>query len=199
MSLWLEPAVFPVVLDSCVLYPYTLRDLLLEAANFHLYRVHWSAKILEDTLKHLVADRRITQDHARCLRSRMEAAFPEAMVDPPAHLAQDVDCHGDDRHVVAAALAAKAEVVVTFNTRHFPGEALAPLAMEAITPDQFLNNLLDLHPQVLGACLQTVASRQREPSRKNMDFVLESLNRQAENFVRRVQRSLAGAPRFPGS
>lgn len=71
--------------------------------------------------------------------------------------------------------------------------------MEAITPDQFLNNLLDLHPQVLGACLQTVASRQREPSRRNMDFVLESLNRQAENFVRRVQRSLAGAPRFPGS
>ena len=163
MSLWLEPAVFPVVLDSCVLYPYTLRDLLLEAANFHLYRVHWSARILEDTLKHLVADRRITQDHAHRLRSRMEAAFPEAMVDPPAHLAQDVDCHGDDRHVVAAALAAK----------------------------------LDLHPQVLGACLQTVASRQREPSRRNMDFVLESLNRQAENFVRRVQRSLAGAPRFP--
>ena len=47
MSLWLEPAVFPVVLDRCVLYPYTLRDLLLEAANFHLYRVHWSAKVLE--------------------------------------------------------------------------------------------------------------------------------------------------------
>ena len=197
MSLWLEPAVFPVVLDSCVLYPYTLRDLLLEAANFHLYRVHWSAKILEDTLKHLVADRWITQEHAHRLRSRMEAAFPEAMVDPPAHLAQDVDCHGDDRHVVAAALAAKAEVVVTFNTRHFPGEALAPLTIEAITPDQFLNNLLDLHPQVLGACLQTVASRQREPSRRNMDFVLESLKSPGGKLCASYSEIFGWSPQFP--
>ena len=39
MSLWLEPAVFPVLLDSCVLYPYELRHLLLEAAHEQLYRV----------------------------------------------------------------------------------------------------------------------------------------------------------------
>ena len=32
MSPWLEPAAFPVLLDSCVLYPYELRDLLLEVA-----------------------------------------------------------------------------------------------------------------------------------------------------------------------
>lgn len=44
MSLWLEPAVFPVVLDSCVLYPCELRDVLLEAAHHGLYRVHWSPK-----------------------------------------------------------------------------------------------------------------------------------------------------------
>ena len=145
--------------------------------------MHWSAKILEGTLCHLVADRRITQDHAHGLRSCMDAAFPEAMMHPPAHfLAQDVDCHGDDCHVVAAALATKGEVIVTLNTRHFPNKALAPLAIEAITPDQFLNNLLDLQP---------IASRQREPSHRSMDFVLESLNRQAEGFVRRVQGSLA--------
>ncbi len=192
MSLWLEPAVFPVILDSCVLYPYTLRDLLLEAANAHLYRVHWSARILEDALRHIVADQRISQDAAHRLRSCMEDAFPEATVDPPAYLAQDVACHGDDRHVVAAALAARAEVIVTLNTRHFPNQALAPLTIKAITPDQFLGNLWGLQPQVLCACLQTIASRQRKPSHRSMDFVLESLNRQAEGFVRCVQGSLAG-------
>jgi hypothetical protein len=38
VSLWLEPAVFPVLLDSCVLYPDELRVLLLEAAHEQLYR-----------------------------------------------------------------------------------------------------------------------------------------------------------------
>ena len=196
MSLWLEPAVFPVVLDSCVLYPYALRDLLLEAAHAHLYRVHWSAKILEDTLRNLLEKEAIPRKRADELRLRMEATFPEAMVDPPAWLAQEVACHEGDRHVVAAALGAKAESIVTLNTRHFPAAALAPLAIEAITPDQFLINLWDLQPQVLIACLQVIASRQREPSRRTMDFVLESLNRQAEGFVHRVrdaQRSLTGA------
>ena len=192
MSLWLEPAVFPVVLDSCVLYPYILRSLLLEAAHRHLYRVHWSAKILEDTLRNLLSKKIITQDRADELRLRMEAIFPEAMVDPPAQLTQEMACHEGDRHVVAAALAATAEIIVTLNTRHFPVPALAPLAIEAITPDQFLINLWDLQPQVLIDCLMNVASRQREPSDRTMDFVLENLNQQAEVFVRCVQNTHKG-------
>ena len=58
MSLWLEPVVFPVLLDSCVLYPYELRDLLLEIAHEHLYRVHWSPQILDDTTRNLLSGRR---------------------------------------------------------------------------------------------------------------------------------------------
>ena len=177
MSLWLEPAVFPVVLDSCVLYPYTLRDLLLEAANFPLYRAHWSPKILEDTLRHLVADQRITSDRANYLRLRIETAFPEASVNPPAGIAEAVDCDPGDRHVVAAAIAAKAELIVTDNIRHFPAKALSPLGIEAMTPDQFLCDLWDLQPQILFRCLQTIAGRQKDPRRRTIDFVLDSLNR----------------------
>ena len=78
MSLWLEPAVFPVVLDSCVLYPRELKDVLLEAANHRLYRVHWSPKILDDALGHLLQDRRITEDCAKSLPLAMEEVFPGA-------------------------------------------------------------------------------------------------------------------------
>lgn len=192
MRLGLEPAVFPVVLDSCVLYPRILRDVLLEAASRHLYRVHWSPRILDGALRNLVKKvRTFDQDSAKRLRSCMEAAFPEAMVDPPAHLAQGVDCHPDDRHVVAAALAAKAEVIVTLNIRHFPSQCLAQLAMEAVTPDRFLVNLWDLQPELLHGCLHTVAARQK-PRHRTIDFVLESLkqNRQAEGFAHHVQQSL---------
>lgn len=54
--MWLGLAVFPAILDSCVLYPYELRCLLLEAAQDGLYRVHWSQRILDDTACNLVED-----------------------------------------------------------------------------------------------------------------------------------------------
>lgn len=103
MSLWLEPAVFPVLLDSCVLYPYELRHLLLEAAHEQLYRVHWSGQILEDTVRNLVADGRTSPEQANRFRSAMDRAFPEAMVEQPAGLADQLGCDPGDRHVLAAA------------------------------------------------------------------------------------------------
>ena len=115
MSLWLEPAVFPVLLDSCVLYPYELRDLLLEVAHEHLYRVHWSPQILEDTVRNLLADARSTPEKASRFCAAMERAFPEAMVEPPSGLADQLGCDPGDRHVLAAAIAAKAELIVTLN------------------------------------------------------------------------------------
>jgi hypothetical protein len=77
VSLWLQPAVFHVLLDSCFLYPYELRDLLLQVADAHLYRVHWSAQILEDTVRHLLADGRTSPDQAaRSLRWHWQTRAP---------------------------------------------------------------------------------------------------------------------------
>lgn len=184
MSLWLEPAVFPVLLDSCVLYPYELRDLLLEIAHEHLYRVHWSAQILEDTVRNLVADARSTPEKASRFCAAMERAFPEALVEPPPGLADQLGCDPGDRHVLAAAIAAKAEVIVTLNVRHFPTEVLEPLGIEAVTPDQFLCNLLDLDPGAMHGCLETIAARQSNPAR-TAQALLQILSRQAPTFASR--------------
>jgi len=52
VSLWLEPAVFPVLLDSCVLYPYELRDLLAGIGKPEPLRENlagcWSRRIDEE-------------------------------------------------------------------------------------------------------------------------------------------------------
>ena len=60
-------AVFPVVLDSCVLYPMYLRDTLLCAAEAGLYRVHWSAEILDGAIRNLVANQQMTQQQASAI------------------------------------------------------------------------------------------------------------------------------------
>jgi len=50
----------------------------------------------------------------------------------------------NDRHVLAAAVRGGADVIVTFNLRHFPKRVLGPLGIEARHPDVFVSNLLDL-------------------------------------------------------
>lgn len=72
MSLWLEPAVFPVLLDSCV--------------HEHLYRVHWSPQILEDTVRNLLADARTTPEQVNRFCAAMKRAFPEALPPEPRYL-----------------------------------------------------------------------------------------------------------------
>ena len=52
----------------------------------------------------------------------------------------------DDRHVLAAAICAGAQVIVTNNIKDFPTDRLAPFGIEAQTPDEFVLHLIDLAP-----------------------------------------------------
>jgi len=196
VTLWLGPAVFPAILDSCVLYPYELRCLLLEAAQEGLYRVHGSKRILDDTVRNLVADGRIDPPRAERLCSVMAAAFPEALVDPPPELELGLACDPGDRHVLAAAVAAKAEVIVTRNIRHFPAASIEPFGIEVLTPDQFLGNLLDLGPAAIHGCLEAIASQQRHPSR-TVRALLQILGREAPNFASRCLEFLSPSSARP--
>jgi len=69
-------APFKVVLDACVLYPFSLRDVLLQAAAEGLYQVYWSETILDEAFRNLVADGRVTEDNAARLAATMRRAFP---------------------------------------------------------------------------------------------------------------------------
>src|SRR5712692_2845699 len=57
----------------------------------------------------------------------------------------------DDRHVLAAAIRANADVIITYNLTDFPAETLARFDIEALHPDDFLVCLLDLAPGVVCA------------------------------------------------
>jgi ABC-type arginine/histidine transport system permease subunit len=90
-------AVFPVILDSCVLYPMYLRDTLLWAAEAGLYRVYWSQEILNGAIRNLVANGQITEEQALRLERQMKLAFPEALVEVTERLIPCMDNHPGDR------------------------------------------------------------------------------------------------------
>ncbi len=63
-----------------------------------------------------------------------------------------------DRHVLAAAVAADSELIVTFDLDDFPPDSCEPFGVEAIHPDDFLLDLHDLKPEAVRAALEQQAA-----------------------------------------
>jgi predicted nucleic acid-binding protein len=158
--------VFSALLDTCVLVPSRARDVLLEAASAGVYRPLWSSEILaelERTLRLLQARRGIAQEETDAylvrLFRQMETSFPDALVTDWESLVDAVELPDPgDRHVVAAARAGRADVIVTDNLADFPSGALpAPLIRQSL--DEFLLDSLDLYPGPVISAIHAVARR----------------------------------------
>lgn len=95
-----------------------------------------------------------------------------------------------DRHVLAAAVRANAEVVVTFSLRDFPEPALKPYDIVAVHPDDFLLDQLDLYPGLTVDVLECqAASYRREPT--TIAGLLPLLERtDLRRFINEIQRHL---------
>ncbi|MEA5472119.1 PIN domain-containing protein [Spirulina sp. 06S082] len=182
-------AIFPAILDSCVIYPMYLRDILLCAAEVGLYQVHWTEEILEGSLRNLVKNGVMSQEKARSLSSIMNNAFPEALIEMTDDLIPCMDNHERDRHVLAAALIGKAEVIVTNNIKHFPEEKLKKFNVIAQSADEFLLSLLDLSEDLMLSALANQARRLRNP-RKDIFELLSILEKSVPEFVRSCRITL---------
>ena len=123
-------------LDASVLYPSTIRSVLMFLAAFDVFRAQWSEDIHREWTAALARDRP-DLDVKRIARTRalMEAHLPNAMVSGyQSRIANLVLPDPDDRHVLAAALHCKAHVIVTTNLRHFPKTVLSSHGISASTP-----------------------------------------------------------------
>jgi predicted nucleic acid-binding protein len=127
-----------------VLVPSVLADTLLRCAEQELYRPVWSATILDEVRRNLPAS--VNDAAAERRVTAMRRHFPEAMVSGYEDLIDQMDNDPKDRHVLAAAVVAGAEFIVTANLRDFPPRALQPRAVEALHPDDFLCDLYDAAP-----------------------------------------------------
>jgi hypothetical protein len=91
----------------------------------------------------------------------MSRSFPDALVTGYESLVDGMTNHPKDRHVLAAAVRANAEVIVTFNLRDFPEPALKPYDIAAIHPDDFLLDQLAVGPRCGSGGWPSQAPRRR--------------------------------------
>ena len=124
---------FVVVYDACVLHPAPLRDLLVRIANTGIVRARWSERILDECFRSIL-ERRSDLDPAALDRTRrlMCEAVPDCLVTRFEHLEAGLDLPDlDDRHVLAAAIRAGAQAIVTTNLKDFPDHVLERYDIEA--------------------------------------------------------------------
>lgn len=136
---------FVALLDACVLYPAPLRDLLMRLALAELFQAKWSAKIHEEWIRNVLLSRPdLTREKLEKTRSLMDSYAGDALVEGYEELEPTLTLRDQgDVHVLAAAIHAKVDAIITFNLRDFPEHALRPHGIVALHPDVFLCQLIE--------------------------------------------------------
>lgn len=176
---------FPAVLDTNVLYGALLSDYLLWLADRKLFRPLWSEQILEELERNLIENGEVPELVHKRLHT-MRDYFPDALVTGHESLIDRMECHPKDRHVLAAAVRANAEVLVTFNLKDFPVECAAPFDIQVLHPDDFMLDQLDLYPGATVRTLYKLSETYDSPTMTVDDIVL-SLARDLPQFADAVR------------
>ena len=167
---------FVVVYDACVLYPAPVRDLLMEIAISDLVQAKWTERIHQEWMTSLLKDRPEIKERIQQTRRLMDTAIPDALVTHYESLIDGITLPDPrDRHVVAAAVKCSAQMIVTANLKDFPQDRLAPYGLEAVHPDQFIEQQMGLNQATVIACAKRIRARLQNPE-KSADEYLEILS-----------------------
>lgn len=143
-----------VLLDACVLYPTVMREILLAVAERGLFQPLWSDRILEEWARAARKTGPAGETLARGEIALARAAFPDATVPPaPGTEARLWLPDPHDIHVLAAAIAGSADLLLTLNARDFPKHILAEEGLARRDPDGFLRQLWAEAPDPVAAAV----------------------------------------------
>ena len=144
-----------------------------------LFRARWTDAIHDEWMRNVAKDYPdIAPSQLERVRQLMDAHVPECLVTGYEPLIAGLTLpDADDRHVLAAAIHAKANLIITANLSDFPGDELAKHGIEALHHDRFVLLLLDLDPElVCGAVKRQRQSLKNPPM--TVDEFLGTLERQ---------------------
>lgn len=188
---------FWAVLDTSALFPMRFADALLCIAETSVYQPLWSEKILEE-LRQNVRQQYPDADIEWRI-DQMKRYFPEALVERFEQLEPCLENDLKDRHVLAAAVVGRAQVIVTDNLKDFPKGSCSPYGIEAQSCDEFLTHCLHIDPvKVASAIYKVSTSKKKQP--RSVDEVIDALAENAPGFARELreflQEHVAQEPEF---
>jgi hypothetical protein len=152
----LDPSI--VIFDACVLYPFHLRNIVVQIAV------------------------------DRLVDARDDALPDATVVGYQAHLDAITLPDPDDRHVVAAAITAGASVILTWNLRDFPTRELRKHSLVRQTPDIFLSDLYEKAPDLTVASLANARRNLSKTRVSASDFIDILMNQKLSRLATSVKK-----------
>jgi len=167
---------FTCVLDTNVIYPIEIRDLLFWFAHFELYTPKWSKHIFDEWIT-VMKRKGVSEEEIAKRTSRANAAFPDALVTNYEALIPSLDLPDEkDRHVLAAAIKTNANLIVTNNLKDFPPNILEVYSLSAKSADDFLTDIIDLNHDTAVDAFRRMVMNRTNPDMDEL-AVLDALRR----------------------
>ena len=144
-----------------------------------LFRAKWSATIHEEWIRNVLKARPdLRREQLERTRTLMDAHVQDCLVEGYESLTESLELPDlNDRHVFAAAIIGKADLIITFNLKDFPSTALEPYHITAQHPDRFIVGLMDTaFDEVIAAVKRHRASLKNPP--KSVTDYLSIMERQ---------------------
>lgn len=170
---------FTALFDACVLYPAPMRDFLLQLASTGCFRARWTNEIHDEWMRNLLKARQdLTHEQLQRTRELMDRTVPDCIVSGYEKITETLELPDKgDRHVLAAAIVGRADVIVTCNIKHFPPQTLGQFGIHAQHPDEFLEHLASLMPGNVLLAAKKCRERLKNPAHTPEEY-LASLARQ---------------------
>ncbi|MEU1277258.1 PIN domain-containing protein [Streptomyces sp. NPDC005805] len=174
-----------VLVDTNVLFPFSVMDVVLALTEDSVHEIVWSERLLDEWERVIVREGRRSAESAASVTRAVRCFFADCEITTSAyaHLVDSMPgADPDDRHHAAAAVAAGAHALVTWNLSDFPAQELAAHGVRVLDPDAYLCELYGEFPdEVAGTVVRLAAEKRRPPT-----SLTDALARLAK----------AGVPRF---
>jgi predicted nucleic acid-binding protein len=163
----------PIILfDANVFFGVRLRSLMLFLAETGLFLARWTEKINDEWIRNIHRKQAIPLETLEQLRVLVNRSVPDCLVTDFEAIEASLELPDpNDRHVLAAALKAQADLIITFNGKDFPEAVLDPLGLRASHPDEFLMTMLDSAPTIFAQAVQRDFSHYNAPPFTSAQYV----------------------------
>jgi predicted nucleic acid-binding protein len=160
-----------VLIDACVLYPTVMREVVLGAARLGAFEPLWSARILEEWARAAIKIGPTGEAQARGEIALLRASWPHAEVAPNPGLERRLYLPDEnDIHVLAAAIAGNADIIMTLNAKDFPRSTLAEEGLTRVDPDSYLHGIWLEHPERMESVAQGILAQAQRLSGQDWDM-----------------------------
>lgn len=161
-----------VVVDACVLYPIRICDLFIRLHLEGIFTLRWSREIQNEWTRSLISERPGLEKKIRRRANSMEHAVDQWEISNYQHLEKGLNLpDSNDRHVLAAAIHAKANFLVTFNTKDFL-VYVGKSSTEIMSPDEFLCQVfMDENLDAISKAINSAQESLRNPPKTLQEYL----------------------------